>query len=166
MTPQLRQAVLAVTALLALGVVCAVSWTPRPAILARSEEPVARMPRATPPPAPAETGAGAATPSRNVFEFVDRAPAARIAPLPRVVVPAPLAPEMAPSLPAPSPVRLVGLVRRGRVLHAALSVSGQLAVLGVGEESDGYVVLAIDEDVGVTVRTPDGSQQVLSAESR
>ncbi len=161
MTPQLRQAVLALTAVLALGAVCAV----RLGIEARSAEPAPRPARATQQPSPAPIDPPpAGMPSRNVFEFADRAAPPPVLALPPVVVPSPLAPEIAP-VPTVSPLRLVGFVRRGRMLSAALSLEGQLAVLGVGEESDGYVVLAIDEDVGVTLRTPDGAQRVLVPES-
>ena len=91
-------------------------------------------------------------PTRNVFAYAD---AARPAPAPRpTVVPAP-----APLGPAPSPspaVRLVGLVRRGGQLKAALAIAGETLLLGAGESAAGYTVTSIDEDEGVRVRGPDG----------
>lgn len=158
--PHLRQAALAVTAVLALAVVCAVAWTPRPRAAAR---PLETTPRST-VPVPQVEEPPYAPPSglRNVFEFEDQpAPAAPPpAPLPSLVVPPPLDPG-AMLEPADEPVRLVGFVRRGGALRAALSLSGTVAVLAPGEQADGYFVLAVDEDAGVTVRTPDGSEQVL-----
>lgn len=161
MIPQIRQVILAVTAVLALAVVCAVAWTPRP----RAEAlPTAAPVPASRPAAPAEPAAEAAAPPsslRNVFEFVDRT-SERVAPapLPEISVPPPLA--VAPMPPAQDEVRLVGFVRRGGVLRAVVSLAGNVAVLAAGEEADGYSVLAVDEDAGVTVRKPDGSEVLLA----
>jgi hypothetical protein len=156
------------TAVLALAVVCAVAWTPRP----RAEAPAPLAPRASAPlanaPAPPADGSTADAPAtavRNVFEFVDRTPEAAPAPLPALVVPPPLAPVSA-LRPASEPIRLVGFVRRGGALRAALSFTGSVSVLAPGEEADGYEVLAVDEDAGVTVRTPDGSELVLPPPDR
>jgi hypothetical protein len=67
-------------------------------------------------------------------------------------------------MPSPSPlVRLVGLLRRGGHVRAALAVAGETAVLGAGESAAGYTVVSIDEDDAVTLRTPDGSTIVLAA---
>jgi hypothetical protein len=162
MTVHVRQGVLAVTALLALAVVCAVSWTPRPAA---DSTAATRAPRAAAAAAAPDAGVEAAPPPvrvRNVFEFADRTQAAPLAaPLPALSVPPPLAIEPMALASPPSPVRLVGFVRKEGTLLAALSLSGTVVVLAVGEEAEGYSVLALDEDAGVTLRTPDGSERVL-----
>jgi hypothetical protein len=161
-TSHLRQAVLAVTAVLALAVVCAVAWTPRP----RAEAPPPQAPPRAPAPAERTRDVPYVPPSdlRNVFEFEDRALEAPAAPPPvslaPLLVPPPLAP-MADAAPANEPIRLVGFVRRGGVLRAALSFTGMVSVLGPGDEAEGYSVLEVDEDTGVTVRTPDGSELLL-----
>ncbi len=160
MTAHLRQAVLAVMSVLALAVVCAVAWTPRP----RAEAPPPAPPRPASVPAPSGVDPGAdplPLPARNVFEFDDpRLPAPPPASLAPLMMPPPLDLSSAPAPPAEA-VRLVGFVRRGGALRAALSVHGTVSVLGVGEEADGYSVLSIDEDTGVSVRRPDGDEVVL-----
>ena len=52
-------------------------------------------------------------------------------------------------------MRLVGLVRRGGALKAALRSTGETVVVGAGEAAGDYSVIAIDED-GVRLRTADG----------
>jgi hypothetical protein len=160
-TPRTRQAALAATAVLALAVVCAVSWNPRPGAAARP--PDAPVPR-TPARAPEVTPASAPSPGpdvRNVFEFADRAPAPAAVSLPPIAVPPPLDLQPAAIVEPVSPIRLVGFVRKGGRVRAVLSLSGAVTVLAAGEEADGYAVIAIDEDNGVTVRTPDGSEELL-----
>ena len=70
---------------------------------------------------------------------------------PPVVVP-PLSP----------PVRLVGLVRGGGTLKAALQVHGDSMTVGLGEAAGGYTVVAIDDD-GVKLRAADGTTLTLAA---
>jgi hypothetical protein len=159
MRPHVRQLLFAVGSVLAFAAVCAVSWSPRPEAAARGAE--VERPIGLPSTSVAPVPPPPAVPSRNVFEFADRPPAPALESLPPVVAPPPLAPAFDPT-PDASPVRLAGFVRRGGIVRAALTLNGILAVLGVGEESDGYVVLAIDEDAGVTLRTPEGSQLVLT----
>jgi hypothetical protein len=101
---------------------------------------------------------------RNVFQYADGgAPAARAekaAPTP----PSTLIP-LVPS-PVPSPlVRLVGLLRRGGRVRAALALAGETAVLAPGESAAGYTLVSIDEDEGVRLRAPDGSTVVLMPSS-
>jgi len=96
---------------------------------------------------------------RNVFEYVSAA-SRPAAPAPTMAV-APVASAAMASSPAPPPVRLVGLLRRGAQVKAALALMGETVVLASGESAGGYTVLAIDEDEGVRVRTPDGSTIVL-----
>ena len=69
-----------------------------------------------------------------------------------------------PALPAPA-VRLVGLLRRGRQVKAALAITGETYVLAAGESVAGYTVMGIDEDEGVRVKMPDGSTIVLAPTS-
>jgi hypothetical protein len=55
----------------------------------------------------------------------------------------------------------VGVVHRGGLLKAALALGGEVVMLGVGEERDGYRVESIDEDAGVRVTGPGGAAWVL-----
>jgi hypothetical protein len=63
--------------------------------------------------------------------------------------------------PPPAPLRLLGFVRRGDALLAALSLYGVVVTAGAGESAEGYQVLAVDEDAGVRLRGPDGAEVVL-----
>jgi type IV pilus biogenesis protein PilP len=98
--------------------------------------------------------------ARNVFEYGDR-PAAVVprAPAPATTTTPAAAP---PSAPAPAAVRLVGVLRRGGALRAALAVHGEVFVLARGESAEGYTVETIDEE-GVSVREPGGTIIRLSA---
>ena len=60
---------------------------------------------------------------------------------------------------------LVGFVHRGGRLHAALSIAGEVVLLGEGDEADGYRVLSVDEDQGVRLRQPGGQEIILSSPS-
>jgi hypothetical protein len=77
-------------------------------------------------------------------------------PVPEVSVPPPL------TLPPPDPVTLVGFVRQAGAVRAAVSIRGDVTVLAKDESAGGYVVLAIDEDRGVTLRDPDGGEITLA----
>ena len=115
--------------------------------------------RATPPAT--LVGDPSATPSpslRNVFEYVSAA--SRPAPPAPSTAVAPVSSAALAPPPAP-PLRLVGLLRRGAQVKAALAILGETVVLASGESAGGYTVMAIDEDEGVRVRTPDGSTIVL-----
>jgi len=103
------------------------------------------------------------SPLRNVFEYAEASvraagppPALRSAPTPVATAP------NVPLPPPPPPVRLVGLLRRGNHLKAALAITGETYVLASGESAAGYTVLGIDEDEGVRVKMPDGSTIVLA----
>jgi len=121
---------------------------------------------ATPPPPPAAPAAAASVsaparprPSRNLFEYVEATPPAlepAPLPLPEVV-------ELDERPPPRLPVRLVGIVVQGGRLRAALAHAGDVLVLGPGDELSGYVVLAVDADEGVLLRTPEGGEILLSA---
>jgi hypothetical protein len=124
-----------------------------------------RRAAAEPRPAPREAPAPGA-PDRNVFEFLEPVAAARATPPPKPP-PTPSAEASLSPEPVPPPaVRLVGLVHRGGALRAALSVRGTVVILGLGEESEGYRVLSIDEDTGVRLAGPDGAEQVLAPPAR
>jgi hypothetical protein len=127
------------------------AWAPLPAVPSR---------RAVAPPTTLrEPAASPWAPSRNLFEYADeRMPAP-------LLVPAPAAPPRAETLaqraaPAPA-VRVVGLIRRGGRLEAALIVHGEMMVAGAGARAGGYTVLAVDEDAGVRLRGPAGEEIVL-----
>jgi hypothetical protein len=147
-----------VAAAVLLGVPLWLLWPPAPG--ATSPAPAGRPQRRAARPAPATPAAE--LPERNVFEFV--APV-----VPRTTRPAPMAPPPPPvdaspavSAEAPPAVRLIGLVHRRGELRAALSLLGNVVILGAGEEAEGYRVLSIDEEAGVRLRNPDGTEQSLS----
>ncbi|HVR72047.1 MAG TPA: hypothetical protein VMT87_14480 [Vicinamibacteria bacterium] len=125
----------------------------------------ARPPRRPPVAAERPTGAagvGPGIPERNVFEYVQPTSArAERAALPPLRSPPAEPPAATAEATAPKPVRLVGLVNRGGRLRAALSILGDVVVLAAGEEAQGYRVLSVDEDAGVRLRGPDGSEQVF-----
>jgi hypothetical protein len=94
---------------------------------------------------------------RDPFRFADDEPAPHTGrTAPRAVV-APPSPD-----PAPGRVRLVGLVRRGGVLRAALSVEGEIVLASPGDSVGGLVVLSLDDEAGVRVRDPEGLEMTLS----
>jgi hypothetical protein len=89
-------------------------------------------------------------PSRNVFRYLDD-------PMPSAPSPdSEVAPSEAPPAPPPA-VRLIGFVRRGEGLKAALSILGEVVVCAPGEEVSGYGIVSVDEEEGVRVRAPDGA---------
>jgi hypothetical protein len=104
-------------------------------------------------------GAPPAVSSRNVFEY-GALPTAEPKPRPATPVAAGPPPVVAPV--AAPPVRLVGLVRRGGVLKAALRVHGETMVVGAGEAAGDYRVVAVDEDA-VRLRAADGTTITLPA---
>ena len=122
---------------------------------------------AAPARAVAEPVVAPSSPLRNVFEYAEASvhaappPAATVRSVAPPVAAAPIA-----ALPPPAPpVRLVGLLRRGNQLKAALAITGETYVLGSGESAAGYTVVGIDEDEGVRVKMPDGSTIVLAPAS-
>jgi hypothetical protein len=95
-------------------------------------------------------------PARDPFRYLDADAASRAKALPPAPEPKALASD------APPPLRLLGFVRRGDDLLAALSLFGAVVTAGAGEWVEGYAVLAVDEDAGVRLRAPDGAELVLS----
>lgn len=73
-------------------------------------------------------------------------------------------PSEAPPPTPPPPARLVGFVRRGERLCAALVLaSGEPEVLCPGDELGGHRLLAADEERGVRLTLPDGRALDLPA---
>lgn len=142
-------------ALLACAIVFALSWRPATVVPDPHRDRAGAVRQE--PRGPSE---GTPRPERvrNVFVFDDPPPLA-LAPRP-VETPAAVPPPL--TLPPRSPVALVGFVRRSDGLRAALSIHGDVSVLAKDETAAGYVVLAIDEDRGVTLRTPDGGETTLA----
>jgi hypothetical protein len=141
-------------ALLARGTGRGSAWAPFPP----APRPRVAVRPAT-PPHPAATPFG---PSRNLFQYADDARVAAASSPPQLVtVPrGSQAPIQAPSG-APAAVRVVGLIRRGGQLKAALVVQGEMTLLGKGERAGGYTVLDVDDEAGVRLRGPDGAETVL-----
>jgi Tfp pilus assembly protein PilP len=109
----------------------------------------APVPGMSPPPSPERP---TATFSRDPFRFADDA---RVVPPAGRIPPAAVAPLPSPE-PALARARLVGLVRRGGVLRAAVSVNGEVALVSAGETIGGFRVLSLDEERGVRVRDAEG----------
>ncbi|MCG6927643.1 MAG: hypothetical protein LJF30_20340 [Acidobacteria bacterium] len=59
-----------------------------------------------------------------------------------------------------SRTRLVGLVERGERRAAALSIDGEVVVLGAGESVAGFTVLVVGDEE-VILRGPDGGEETL-----
>lgn len=155
MTRRPSTAFVVITLVVGAAILFALAWSPAVVIPGpRVERPHATS-AATLPAAPS---VGAPTRLRNVFVYDEPPPVTSPARsyLPEVAVPPPL------TLPPPNPVSLVGFVRQGDALRAAVSIHGSVSVLAKDESADGYVVLAIDEDRGVTLRAPDGTEATLA----
>jgi hypothetical protein len=149
-------AFIVIAAVLGAGILVALAWspgvvTPGPSV-DRSRAPSAAG-------APAEPVGTLPAKVRDVFAYDDAPtpsmPPQRL-PVPEVFVPPPLA------LPPPDPVTLVGFVRQAGSVRAAVSIRGEVTVLAKDESAGGYVVVAVDEDRGVTLRDPDGAEITLA----
>jgi hypothetical protein len=72
-------------------------------------------------------------------------------------------PPATPAVTAPAPpeIRLVGLVRRGPRLLAALALADDVFVLGAGDSAAGYAVLEVSDE-GVRLRDPQGHEEDLA----
>lgn len=118
-----------------------------PAPAAGSPRPAGDPPHVTSPsPVP--------TLRRNLFEYADQHGAD---PRPVLRVTRPSTPSATPT-PA---IRLVGFVRKGEALSAALSIAGEVVVAAAGEENAGYTVLSVDEEAGVRLLDPEGREILL-----
>jgi hypothetical protein len=113
-------------------------------------------------PHPERAAAAQPSPSRrvtrNLFQYGDAT-----APPPGPA--APRTPRPAPAVATPTPethVTLVGIVRREDGPHAALSIDGNVVVLAAGQSAEGYTVVEVSDETGVRVRTPEGSELVIT----
>jgi hypothetical protein len=149
-------AFVALVTVLGVAILAALAWSPA---VIQPEPPVGRS-RPTPAgglPSGPETPVSGRL--RDVFAYADAEPSAVVAPRPAVSaisVPPPLAPA------PPSPVALVGFVRKAGELRVALSIRGEVNVLAEGGSAGGYAVVTIDEDRGVTLRDPEGASIALA----
>jgi hypothetical protein len=111
----------------------------------------------TPRPLPdAPPGGEWDAPSRDPFRYV--APTVR--PAAPVIVDRARSTPPSPVATVP-PVKLVGLVRRGAQIKAALGVNGEVLIAGVGEVVGAYTVLSIEDDA-VRLRDAVGAEIVVS----
>ena len=153
---------LALAAVAAAGLLFLMLRTGGPGPSDRPLEP-ARAPRRA---INASEGTGVpASPLRNVFEYAEAAPRP-VASVPSARAVTRAVQEPAPPAPSPSPaVRLVGVLRRGGQIKAALAIAGEAVVLAAGESAGGYTVVSIDEEEGVRLRGPDGGTILLAPAS-
>jgi hypothetical protein len=156
MTRRPSVAFVVIASVLAAGILVALAWSPAVVTPGPSAD---RSRAASAESAPAEPVGTLPARVRDVFAYED-VPAPSMAPpklpVPEVSVPPPL------TLPPPDPVTLVGFVRQAGAVRAAVSIRGDVTVLAKDESAGGYVVLAIDEDRGVTLRDPDGGEITLA----
>jgi hypothetical protein len=94
---------------------------------------------------------------RDIFRYADRTP----------VESRPGSSAMQPPIPDPTEVseeesraRLVGLMRKGGRPVAALVIDGEVVVLGEGESSGGFTVIAVDAEA-VSLWDPEGEAETL-----
>lgn len=131
------------------------------AFLTRGAGPVQSPPRAPErPPSPvretAPTPASFEHVTRDPFHYLDdtepsvRSEATSVRPEPE-------------ASPAP-PLRLVGLIRQGGLLRAALSIHGVAVTAAAGESVEGYEVLSVDDDAGVRLKDAGGTEVLLVPE--
>jgi hypothetical protein len=113
------------------------------------------------PEAPPATEPALPTIGRDPFRY--HAPvepvASRSQPLVARDTPAP------PPSPASPPLRLVGLLRQGSVVRAALSLGGEVSLVAVGDSAFGFTVRAIDEETGVRLAGADGTERLLGPDA-
>jgi len=94
---------------------------------------------------------------RNIFRYGDE-PRVDAGPGPVAARPSDTGPAAAPT---PEPrARLVGLVERGERRAVALSIDGEVVVLGEGESVGGFTVLVVGDEA-VTLRCPEGDEETL-----
>jgi hypothetical protein len=129
-------------------------------VLTRGAGPAAvPHPEATAPAAPIPSLADVPPPpppARDIFRYAE--PPAPREPRPSAGTRAVAPPPTLPPAPPPPPVRLVGLVRKGSELRAAVATAGGVAVVGRGDVVEGFTVLSVDEDRGLRLRAPDGAE--------
>lgn len=94
---------------------------------------------------------------RNIFRYGDE-PRAAAGPGAVAARPSVSGPVEAPM--SEPRTRLVGLVERGGRRAAALSIDGEVVVLGEGESVGGFTVLVVGDEA-VTLRRPEGDEETL-----
>lgn len=131
-------------------------------------------PSASGPPGPPRPAAGASTPEgtqldplppppeRDIFRYAEHSTPPPSSGRPRERPPAVIEPARPAGVDPPPPaVRLVGLVHRPGGLRAAVSTSGGVVIVGPGDVVEGLTVVGIDEDRGLRLRAPDGTEVAL-----
>ena len=145
----------------AASALLSVAWEPGGGRTSTSPPPIATA--AAPPPrqtlAPEDRAPGFET-GRKLFEYGREEHPAKPFGIAEPHERHRTAPE---ATPPSDPVRLVGVVRRGGEVRAALSVLGEVVILAPGETSSGYTLLAIDEDLGARLRGPSGTEVTAPA---
>jgi hypothetical protein len=110
---------------------------------------------AAPPPSASATSPGPAV-SRDIFRYADSPePQSHAARASRE------ADERRTEPPPPAGPRLVGVLRRGGGLLAALAVEGEVVLLSPGQSAAGATLLSVDEE-SVRLRLADGSERTLT----
>ena len=99
--------------------------------------------------------------ARDPFRFGGEGSSASRVGTPRTAVPRSSS-VVAPAPPSAPAVRLVGFVRADGRLRAALAIGGEVVVAGPGESAEGYTVVGVDEESGVTLRGPGGAESTLA----
>ena len=154
----MKARLLASVGVLAVVVAVLLLREPGPGASARPAEEPAPRPSASPARA---ADPDLPWPARDPFRYAEEhrqgtasaVPAIKAAPSPPVPVP------------SANPLRLIGVVRKGGTVKAAVSMWGETVVMAEGEESRGYKVLSIDDEGGVRLRGPDGSELTLPPSS-
>ena len=99
-------------------------------------------------------------PARNIFRYAEAPGALRGgAKAADAALTDAAEPKGAP--PSPPAVRLVGFVRRPEGLRAAIATASGVVIVAPGDVVLGHAVLGLDEDRGLRLRAPDGSELVL-----
>jgi len=99
-------------------------------------------------------------PARNIFRYADSPAAARGAASAR----GPAVSETTEPVraePPPPALRLVGFVRRPEGLRAAIATASGVVIVAPGDLVLDHAILGVDEDRGLRLRAPDGSEQTL-----
>ena len=144
-----------------LAVVLAIVLLRAPGPAASAKPAENRAPPLSAPPARA-ADPDLPWPARDPFRYAEEHRQGTVSALPAI--------EVAPSPPpvpvaSANPLRLIGVVRKGGTVKAAVSLWGETVVMGEGEESRGYKILSIDDEGGVRLRGPDGSELTLPPSS-
>ena len=145
----------------ALGMVLAIALLRQPGPGASARPAEVPAPRRSAPPARA-ADPDLPWPGRDPFRYAEEHRQGTVSARPAI--------EAAPSPPpvpvaSANPLRLIGVVRKGGTVKAAVSLWGETVVMAEGEESRGYKILSIDDEGGVRLRGPDGSELTLPPSS-